>query len=149
MLPLFYSQILAVQLLQANKIYSNMKENSSSLKSLLYQVYCNNYYRLLAQPISHLLSIKATLFCILFGLSWILWFLCTFRNHPHSSHHDSAFNASQPANPASHAGVWALPCRPPTGRCRASRADRLHEGKYRVEWCADRLHEKEYYTAFL
>ena len=26
---------------------------------------------------------------------------------------------------------------------------RLHEGKYRVEWCADRLHEKEYYTAFL
>lgn len=43
---------------------------------------------------SHLLSIKATLFCILFGLSWILWFLCTFRNHPHSSHHNSAFNAS-------------------------------------------------------
>lgn len=56
---------------------------------------------------------------------------------------------SQPSNPASHAGVWALPCRPPTGSCRASRADRLHEGKYRVEWCADRLHEKEYYTAFL
>jgi hypothetical protein len=45
--------------------------------------------------------------------------------------------------------VWVLPCRPPTGSCRASRADRLHEGKYRVEWCADRLHEKEYYTAFL
>ena len=36
-----------------------------------------------------------------------------------------ATRLSQPSNPASHAGVWALPCRPPTGRCRASRADRL------------------------
>lgn len=37
-----------------------------------------------------------------------------------------ATRPSQPANPASHAGVWALPCRPPAY-----------------------LHEKEYYTAFL
>ena len=43
-----------------------------------------------------------------------------------------ATRPSQPANPASHAGVWASPCRPPTGRCRASRADRLHEEKYGV-----------------
>lgn len=50
-----------------------------------------------------------------------------FSNSLPKSHQPKApaTRPSQPSNPASHAGVWALPCRPPTGSCRASRADRL------------------------